>query len=66
MPFPTSRILVLVKLGFALALACGIKAAPRPPERVAIPPPTTETTPPQDGARGPLEASPPDAGTAAP
>jgi hypothetical protein len=45
--------------------ACGIKGAPRPPE--PPPPPTTETQPPGDPPRGPLEPAGPgpstDAGT---
>jgi hypothetical protein len=58
--------LLVVLLGLALGVgACGIKSNPRPPE--PPPPPTTETQPPMDPPRGPLEpAGPPptqDAGT---
>jgi hypothetical protein len=52
----TRGLIVLTGLALvALGVACGMKGAPRPPE--PPPPPTTETQPPMDPPRGPIEPS---------
>ncbi len=57
---PLTRLLLAA--GLATALACGIKASPRPPR--PPPPPTPETQAPEEAPRrGPFGPSAPDIAT---